>query len=678
MSRRVGKRAAPASTSVPETEPDFPDESEVACFAEPEKPRPKLDPAILAARRMLADALEGTHEFGDALERPGSVVVIISPSACWSRHLLHAVYMRSERLEPYLRDLPDPSKSTSTHDSYSHGPSWYVGTKETNKDDEFLVRIWRGKGVVAVSHDPALLPAAVLESEDARVTVSDPDAEAIGWASGTCTDGPTPWPFGEIKASVTPRMLMTSYRHGTPPSDGHWRLQKALVAIAERAAAAKTVSAKPAWALDRLHGMPEVTSWGRQLSEDVAAWRAGEIGWDAVDRGAMLVGPPGTGKTTVAAAIAAEAGLRFLPTSYATWESAKGGADYMVSRRMREAFEEARREPSLLFIDEMDSLPAREAGRHNDSWFRVIVNSLLECLDGSGGRGEVVVVGAANSVDNIDSAILRPGRLDRILRVPLPDRAALEGIVMEHVPELSREDARAVARRMVGKTGADVALAAKDGRRIARRAGRPVAVGDLLASLVADIRTTWDLKVAAVHEAGHAVACEALRPGAVLSVSILDSELAAGGVAVQPAPSVQSLDYIEARCIMGLSGRAAEEILLGQVSSGAGGSARSDLAAVTAEMVRARTALGLCGELAWRGEVDIDRAGALVSLRPDVARWAEQRMQELYGRALDLIGSQQQEVEALADALIARESLDGEEARAVIADAHRVVGRVAA
>jgi hypothetical protein len=677
MTRRVGKRAAPASAPVPETEPDLPDIDEVLGLVE-EKPRPKQDPAILAARRMLADALDGAHAFGDALERPGSVVVIVSPAACWSRHLLHAVYMRSERLEPFLSDLPEPSKSMSNYDSYSHGPSWCVGGKEATKDDEFLVRIWRGKGVVAVSHDPALLPAAVLESEDARVTVAEPDAEAIGWASGTCDGGPTQWPFGKIRAAVTPRMLMTSYRHGTPPSDGHWRLQKALVAIAEREAAVKTVSTKSAWTLDRLHGMPDVTAWGCQLAEDVAAWRVGQVGWDAVDRGAMLVGPPGCGKTTVAAAIAEEAGLRFLPTSYATWESAKGGADYMVSKRMREAFEEARREPSLLFIDELDSLPAREAGRHNDSWFRVVVNSLLECLDGAGDRGQVVVVGAANSTDNIDAAILRSGRLDRVLRVPLPDRAALEGIIMEHVPEMSPADAQSVARRMVGKTGADVALAARDGRRLARRAGRPVAVGDILAGLVADIRTTWERRLSAVHEAGHAVACETLRPGAVLSVTILDSDIAGGGVSMQTAPSVQSREYIEARCVVGLAGRAAEEIILGQPSSGAGGSARSDLASVTAEMVRARTALGLYGELAWRGEVDIDRAGALVSLRPDIARWAEERMQEIYARALELVGGRQQEVEALAEALLARESLDGDEARAVIAGAHRTIGRAAA
>jgi ATP-dependent Zn protease len=181
-----------------------------------------------------------------------------------------------------------------------------------------------------------------------------------------------------------------------------------------------------------------------------------------------------------------------------------------------------------------------------------------------------------------------------------------------------------------------------------------------------------------VHEAGHAVACEALRPGAVLSVSILDTEHAAGGVMVETAPYLQSLEYIEARCVVGLSGRAAEEIMIGQVSSGAGGSTNSDLAHATAELVRARTALGLCGELAWRGEVDIDRAGAMVSLRPDIARWAEERMQDLYGRALELVGGRQQEVEALVEALLAQQSLDGDEARAVIADARREMGRAAA
>jgi ATP-dependent Zn protease len=367
-----------------------------------------------------------------------------------------------------------------------------------------------------------------------------------------------------------------------------------------------------------------------------------------------------------------------MPTSYATWESAKGGADHMVSKRMRESFEEARREPTVLFIDELDSLPAREAGRHNDSWFRVVVNSLLECLDGSGGRGEVVVLGAANSVDNIDPAILRPGRLDRILQVPLPDRMALESIIMEHVPGLSREEARAVARRMVGKTGADVSLAAKDGRRLARRAGRSVAVGDLLASLVADIRTTWELRVSAIHEAGHAVAAEAIRTGSLIAASIADGEHQSGGIRVQPSPTVQSLEYIESRCIVGLSGRAAEQLVTGGVSSAAGGSRVSDLAMVSAELVRARLSMGLVSGMAWHGEMTVEKAGRLMLDRPDLAVWVDGRIAALYDQALAIVGDRQGQVEAVADALLARETLDGDEVRAVIADAHRVVGRAAA
>jgi hypothetical protein len=677
MVRHVGKRKpALAPVALPEPD-DFPDISDLPCF-EAEKPKPKQDPALLAARRMLADAIDGKGPFDDALESQGSVVVVIGPAACWSRHLLHAVYERSARLEPFLRDLPDPCRSTSQYDTYSHGPSWFVGGKETPKDEDFLTRIWRGKGVVAVTHDPALLPAAILDSEDARLTVAAPDAEAVGWASGTCTDGPTQWPFGKLRIAVTPRMLMTSYRHGTPAADGHWRLQKALEAMAARIAAVKPISTKAVWPLSRLHGMPEVTAWGLQVAEDIAAFRTGQIGWNAVDGGAMMVGPPGCGKTTVAAAIAAEAKMRFMPCSYTDFESGKDGAEWQVSKRMREFFEAAKTEPTLIFWDEIDTLPCRNGAAHNSSWFNVIVNGLLALLDGAVERGPVIVVGAANSVDHMDPALLRPGRLDRILRVPLPNRAALERIIMEHVPELSASDARAVARRMAGKTGADVSLAARDGRRLARRAGRPVAVGDILAGLVADIRTTWERRISAVHEAGHAVACEALRPGAVLSVSILDTEHATGGVTVETAPYVQSLEYIEARCVVGLSGRAAEEIMIGQVSSGAGGSTNSDLAHATAELVRARTALGLCGELAWRGDVDIDRAGAMVSLRPDIARWAEERMQDLYGRALELVGGRQQEVEALVEALLAQESLDGDEARAVIADARREMGRAAA
>ncbi len=659
----------PALASV--LDPDFADIPEER--QEPEEPREPRDPAVLAASRMLADALDRPSVAAEAVDRVGAVVVIRSPNLEWSPFLLRAFPdvaggAWSKMRLTYIPSSARPDRWSDRSDK----PSWALRTKHGDKLDEkeIIEAVWLGCSVVVATDDLGWLPQAVKDATDIVLTVEAPGAGALLAASGVCADGPDEWPHG-APVGVTPGMVRSAFRNGAAVSECHQRMARLLDGVAPSVTTSKQVSP---WTLETLHGMPEVTGWGRRLAKDVAAWRADAIGWQDLDGGAMLVGPPGCGKTTVARAIAEAAGLRFLPTSYGELESGKSGADWQVTRRMKEFFDGAKSEPSLVLLDEIDAIPARNGAAHNSGWFNVIVTSLLAILDGAVDRGHVVVVGAANSIEGLDPALLRPGRLDRVLRVPLPDRAALEEIVLEHVPELSLMDARVVARRMAGKTGADVSQVARDARRLARSAGRPVAVGDLLAGLVADVRSAWERRVSAFHEAGHAVACEALRPGAVVSASVADDEHTGGGVGMLAWPTTQPLECVELRCVIALSGRAAEDVILGQVSSGAGGSARSDLARVTAEIVRARTALGLCGELAWRGEVDVERAGVLVSLRSDIARWAEERVQELYARALDIVGCRQPEVEALAEALLERESLDGEEVRAVLEAARTACG----
>ena len=173
--------------------------------------------------------------------------------------------------------------------------------------------------------------------------------------------------------------------------------------------------------LDDLHGLGEAGEWGRELATDLADWKAGKIGWEDVDRGILLSGPPGTGKTTFAGALARTCGVHLVLGSLGRWQ-AKGHLGDLL-KAMRAAFDEARKNaPSIIFLDEIDAFGDREKfSDHNAQYNTEVVAALLECIDGVEGREGVVVVGACNRPHRLDAALVRAGRLDRHVRIPLPD-----------------------------------------------------------------------------------------------------------------------------------------------------------------------------------------------------------------------------------------------------------------
>ena len=204
-----------------------------------------------------------------------------------------------------------------------------------------------------------------------------------------------------------------------------------------------------------------------------------------------------------------------MATSYANWQRAGDGGLGDVLKEMRNDFDEATvRAPSILFIDEIDAIPAREGltSRNRDWWVSVMA-ALLECLDGISGREGVVVIAACNSHGGLDPALVRAGRLDRIIEIKIPTSAELEGIFRYHLgQELAEEPLHALSIAAVGCTGADVARMVRIARRSARQQNRPLALADLFDSLVdeGDDFPAEMIRRAAVHEAGHAIAAISL------------------------------------------------------------------------------------------------------------------------------------------------------------------------
>lgn len=170
-----------------------------------------------------------------------------------------------------------------------------------------------------------------------------------------------------------------------------------------------------------LAGYGEARTWGEDLARDIADALLRKIAWSDLDRGCLLVGPPGTGKTTFARALAATCKVPLIVTSYAEWLKSGDGHQGHVIQAMAATFVTAKKlAPSIVFVDEIDSMPARGHGAIHSDWNNQIVNAFLAETDGAASRDGVIVVGACNNAGNLDPALLRPGRFERVIDIPKP------------------------------------------------------------------------------------------------------------------------------------------------------------------------------------------------------------------------------------------------------------------
>jgi hypothetical protein len=410
---------------------------------------------------------------------------------------------------------------------------------------------------------------------------------------------------------------------------------------------------------------PEVREAVEQQLADLQAWQAGTLPWREVCRGLLLEGPPGSGKTEIPRLIAREAGVAVIAGSLATWK-ANGARSSDIVREMREAFARAvAAAPAILFIDELDAVGDRARPHdHNSSWTDMIVTALLECLDGFAAQEGVVVIGATNHLNKIDAAIRRPGRFDKRVHVSYPSIERLPMAFRWHLRgELPDTDLMPVVTAGVGMSGAAIAAAVRAGRARARKAQRPLELSDLLAA----IETTnpalpknlhWQV---AVHEAGHAVAGVATRTRRPTRLSIVSG----GGEAHSELTSFcEYLSDMEACLVCLLAGRAAEQVILGKVSAGAGGDMTSDLARATQIAAAMEASWGLGENPVWLATVETsvavlhsDRA-----MRETVAA----HLQRAEARARAIITANRALVERLAQELVNKRVLAGEELTALL------------
>lgn len=420
--------------------------------------------------------------------------------------------------------------------------------------------------------------------------------------------------------------------------------------------------------LETLPGMGEATEWGLCLATELAAWRRGELEWRDLDRGVVLSGPSGTGKTTYARALANSCNVSLIATSYAKWQACGHLGDTL--KAMRSSFADAVRvAPSILFIDEIDCIGDRTKFAGDNAHYSFsVVSGLLESLDGIEKRQGVVVVGACNYPELLDEALMRPGRLDRHIRIPLPDFQARLGILRFHGVDLPDEQLLQVAERTTGKTGAYLEQLVRGARRRARADKRPLSNDDLVAGLPELIpmpeNDRWRV---ALHETGHAAVTTILGTGSVLHVTILNwieksdvaRSVSTGSTAVrrEQIKLRKREDYID-EIAASLAGIAAEEVFLGEASDGAGGGAGSDLDRATSLAIDLAASSGLGSSLVFLAPSGT--ADRLVNSNPVVRNEVHSILNEAKSRARTVIASERAVILSLANQLSEASYLDGD------------------
>jgi cell division protease FtsH len=410
--------------------------------------------------------------------------------------------------------------------------------------------------------------------------------------------------------------------------------------------------------------------------------RAGAV----APRGVLMVGPPGTGKTLLARAVAGEASVPFFSVSGSSFVEMFVGVG---AARVRDLFAEARkRAPAIIFVDEVDAIGQRRSGAgaivSNDEREQTL-NQLLSEMDGFDPSEGIVVLAATNRPEILDPALLRPGRFDRQVTIPLPTLMERVAILQVHArgkrlaPSV---DLEVVARGTPGFSGADLANLVNEAAIVAVRHNREVLEGsdfdEARDRLIlgrregSNVLLPEEKHAVAVHEAGHALVA-AYSPGSdpVAKITILPAGQALG--VTEQLPLVErhlfGEDYLHTMLAVRLGGRAAELVELGQGSTGAA----NDLASATELAIKMVREFGLSKELGpvgypEGGSAFLGGGGAAFSSRP-FAEETQAKIDVQVGlllsqaekRAVELLTQHRQQLRELADLLVAHETVDGSE-----------------
>ena len=402
-----------------------------------------------------------------------------------------------------------------------------------------------------------------------------------------------------------------------------------------------------------------------------------------IPKGVLLVGPPGTGKTLLAKAVAGEAGVKFLSISGSDFVEMYVGVG---ASRVRDLFVQAKKDaPAIVFIDEIDAVGRQRGsglgGGHDER--EQTLNQLLVEMDGFGSNEGVVVLAATNRVDILDPALLRPGRFDRQVYVGLPDIKGREEILKIHArnkPLAEDVDLGRVAKGTPGFTGADLENLLNEAALLTGRQDKvaidKACIDEAVIKVIAGpekhsrVIPPQERKLTAYHEAGHAVVMRALpQHDPVHQITIVPRGQAGGMTISLPDEdrSYLSREYMLQQIVSLLGGRAAEQLMLGDISTGAS----NDIQRATS---LARRMVGTYGMSEKLGTVAFDAGSDEVFIgksmghtRPYSEKTAAEMdgeiraiIDETYQKAQDILRTYQKQLTEIAEYLLANETMNGD------------------